>query len=41
MCDRNGTLGWVGSDEVVVINVDGINIRDLKDLSEFPAIVES
>ena len=34
VCDRQGDLGWFNSNEVRVINVDGLDIKEeLKDLS--------
>lgn len=35
VCDRNGNLGWFNSEDVRVINVNGIDIKELKDLDEF------
>lgn len=33
VCDRQGDLGWFNSDEIRVINVDGLDVKELKDLS--------
>ena len=35
VCDQNGDLGWFNSDAIRVINVDGIDIKELKDLARF------
>jgi len=38
VCDRNGELGWLFSNSVRVIHVDGTNIEDLFDLGAFKAL---
>jgi len=35
VCDRMGTLGWLRSESIKVINIDGTDIKDLEDLGEF------
>lgn len=35
LCDKNGNLGWISSDKIRVINVDGIDLSEMKDLGEF------
>ena len=35
VCDQRGNLGWFNSDEIRVINVDGIDIKELDDLASF------
>jgi len=33
--DKNGNLGWLRSESIKVINIDGTDIKDLEDLGEF------
>jgi len=35
LCDKNGNIGWIRSDKIRVINVDGIDLKDMDDLGEF------
>lgn len=35
VADRKGNLGWLRSESVKVINIDGTDIKDLEDLGEF------
>ena len=32
VCDRQGDLAWFNSDEIRVINVHGLDVKELKDL---------
>ena len=35
LCDKNGKIGWLNSEKLKVIHVDGVNVNELEDLGEF------
>ena len=35
LCDKNGDIGWVKSDKIKVIHIDGVELSEMNDLGEF------
>ena len=35
LCDKKGNIGWVKSDKLRVIHIDGTDIADIQELGEF------